>query len=85
MPESDTLKRIERKLDLLLREKRKEEKAEKWLSEKEAAAMLSLSVRYFRRQVKDGELPIRYKERKGRHFTYSLQSIQSFLNQSIYS
>lgn len=76
---------IERKLDLLLREKRKEEKADKWIPEKEAAPMLSIGPRYFRQQVRTGALPIRYKERKGRHFTYSLQSIQSCLNQSIYS
>lgn len=73
----DRLKRIERKLDLLIREKRKEEKTEKWIPEKEAAAMMELSQQYF--------LTIRFKNRNGRHFMYELYSVESYMNQSIYT
>lgn len=80
---SDELKsqltRIERKLDMLLREKNKVDKLEEWIPEKEAAALFGWQERWLRRQATDGRLPIRNKSLHGRNFKYYKPDIEKLL------
>lgn len=77
------LERMDRMLSILVREKNKEKKANEWLPEDEAAKLFNWSIKYLRAQAKAGKVPIRYKNIRGRSFSYLKSDVENFLKQKL--
>lgn len=76
----ERLKKIERKLDLILREEKKKHPEEEWIHEKEAAALFNWEPRTLRKRAKAGMVPVQYKSVQGRNYRYNRSQLLRFLN-----